>query len=140
MEVVFFNKNRVDWMRINLFICCFLLVSVSASAGISPASGKSCLSGGCHRQLTVTKYVHGPVAAELAGVKACEMCHVPTSARCSSSKGGKFSYKSPELCTVCHNKGTGSQHSAEEIESKCLKCHDPHGSDVSRYMLREDGK
>jgi len=126
-------------MHINLFLCLFLVVSALAAGELDAASGMGCLAGGCHQQLAATKYVHGPVAAEMAGVKACEMCHVPTT-KCSSSKGGKFSYKSRELCTICHNKGTGSQHSEKEIESKCLKCHDPHGSEVSRYMLRAGRK
>ena len=127
-------------MRINLFLCLFFVASLLAVVEADAAPGMGCLTGGCHQQLTATKYVHGPVAAEMAGVKACEMCHAPTNTKCSSSKGGKFSYKSRELCTICHNKGTGSQHSEEEIESKCLKCHDPHGSEASRYMLRQGGK
>ncbi|MEN8143174.1 MAG: cytochrome c3 family protein [Thermodesulfobacteriota bacterium] len=127
-------------MRIRVFLCLLLAFSVLVVAGADAAPGMGCLTGDCHQQLTATEYVHGPVAAEMAGVKACEMCHVPTAVKCSSRRGGKFSYKSKELCTICHNKGTGSQHSEEEIEVKCLKCHDPHGSETSRYMLRQGGK
>ena len=124
-------------MRINFILCLFILISVLLVVEVlAAAPGMGCLTGGCHQQLAATKYLHGPVAAEMAGVKACEMCHVSTSVKCSSSKGGKFSFKSRELCSICHSKGTGSQHSDKKISSKCLKCHDPHGSETSRYMLR----
>lgn len=76
----------------------------------------------------------------MAGVKACEMCHVASGAKCSANKGGKFRLKSRELCAICHVKGTGTQHSEQEIEAKCLKCHDPHGSDISPQMLRAGRK
>ena len=109
-----------------------------ANAGIVLAKG--CMDGGCHQELTRVKYMHGPVAAELAGVNGCEMCHVPAGAKCSPGKGGKYQTKGKGLCVTCHVKGTGTQHSAKEIESKCLKCHDPHGSIVSRHMLRANVK
>jgi len=105
-----------------------------------PVFAKGCLNGSCHQDLTTVRYMHGPVAAEMAGVDACTMCHVPAGPKCSAKKGGKFRLKDRKLCTTCHEKGTGTQHSAKEIESKCLNCHDPHGSETSRQMLRAGKK
>ena len=122
--------------RIVLLCLLALFFGVVSIAAASKVVAKGCMNGGCHQELIKVKYMHGPVAAELAGVNACEMCHVPAGAKCSSSKGGNYKIKSKGLCATCHVKGTGTQHSAKEIESKCLKCHDPHGSDVSRHMLR----
>ena len=122
--------------RIVLLCLMVLLLGVASVATASRVAAKGCMNGGCHQELTKVKYMHGPVAAELAGVNACEMCHVPAVSRCSSSKGGSYKLKGKGLCATCHVKGTGTQHSSKKIESKCLNCHDPHGSDVSRYMLR----
>lgn len=120
-----------------LFSILFGVVFIVTAAKVE---AKGCMNGGCHQELTKVKYMHGPVAAEMAGVNACEMCHVPAGAKCTSSKGGSYKVKSKGLCATCHVKGTGTQHSDKEIEAKCLKCHDPHGSDVSRHMLRANLK
>ena len=120
-------------LRVEIFCATlFLLVLFSASV----ASAKGCMTGSCHQSLTKVKYMHGPVAAEMAGVKACVMCHVPAGSTCSAKKGGKFKLKSKDLCQICHVKGTGSQHSSAGVAAKCLKCHSPHGSDNSPQMLR----
>lgn len=126
-------------MRIRLFLCLALLVFLVSFAAVvvDDAVAKGCMAGGCHQQLTQVKYMHGPVAAEMAGVKGCEMCHVLSGRQCSASRGGSYKVKIKGLCVTCHDKGAGTQHSAKEIESKCLKCHGPHGSDKSRYMLRD---
>ena len=124
-----------------MFLCFFSVIYILVASGDGRAvPGQGCLSGNCHQALTKVKYMHGPVAAEMAGVKACEMCHVSAGAKCSSNKAGKFRLKSKALCSTCHVKGTGTQHSEKEIKAKCLKCHDPHGSDVSPHMLRADRK
>jgi len=100
------------------------------------AMAQECLSGSCHQALTKAKYIHGPVAAEMAGSKACVICHEPAGAKCTPTKGGVFKLKSKALCLTCHDKGTGSQHSQGLVESKCLSCHDPHGSETSPQLLR----
>ncbi|MBU0482381.1 MAG: hypothetical protein KKG47_14910 [Proteobacteria bacterium] len=102
----------------------------------SEVFAKGCMTGSCHQALVRVKYLHGPVAAEMAGVKACEMCHVPAGAKCTAKTAGKFTLKGKDLCQACHTKGTGSQHSSDGVASKCLKCHSPHGSDSSPQMLR----
>ena len=124
-------------VSLGLLSLLFGVVSVATAARVE---AKGCMNGGCHQELTRVKYMHGPVAAEMAGVNACEMCHIPAGARCSSGKGGSYKLKGKGLCATCHGKGTGTQHSDKEIESKCLSCHNPHGSDVSRYMLKANLK
>lgn len=86
--------------------------------------------------MTKITYMHGPVAAEMAGAKACIMCHVPAGTACSATAKGIFKLKGKDICQGCHAKGNGTQHSQAEVESKCLKCHAPHGSETSRQFLR----
>ena len=110
---------------------CFLSFFLSSQAGTA-----GCLTGSCHQNLTSTKYVHGPVAAELAGGTGCVACHVPDGKTCSESKGGSFKpiTTAMKMCQHCHSRGTGTQHTAEKID--CLKCHDPHGSDAGPELKR----
>lgn len=101
------------------------------------AKAKGCLNGGCHQELTQIQYMHGPVAAEMAGADGCVMCHLPSGPSCTASKAGTFSLKEKDICLICHEKGVGTQHTESEVESKCLTCHLPHGSDISPQMLRK---
>ena len=96
----------------------------------------SCLTGDCHKFLSKTKYLHGPVAAEMAGTQGCVACHVPAGKSCSSGKKGAFKPLAPasQMCKLCHARGTGTQHSTKKID--CLKCHDPHGSDKRPELTR----
>lgn len=103
---------------------------------VETAWAKGCLNGGCHQELTAVRYLHGPVAAEMAGVDGCGMCHLSAGAACTATSPGSFSLKGKLICQACHDKGTGSQHSQSQVESKCLNCHNPHGSETSSYMLR----
>ena len=128
-------------MRSRLFFCLALTVFfVIFSVTVDEAIAKGCMNGGCHQGLTKVKYMHGPVAAEMAGANGCEMCHVSSGVKCSVGRGGSYNIKTKGLCVTCHAKGTGTRHSDKEIESKCLKCHYPHGSDISRHMLRANRK
>ena len=128
-------------MRFNLSFCFFLMTfGAILSVSVNEAVAQGCMDGGCHQELVKVKYMHGPVAAEMAGVNGCKMCHVPDGAKCSEGRAGSYRTKIKGLCATCHAKGTGTQHSNKEIESKCLQCHDPHGSDVSRHMLRAGRK
>lgn len=96
-----------------------------------------CLTGSCHQQYATPKYLHGPVAAELAGGAGCSTCHIPAGKPCSPGKAGKFKpmASSTQMCQLCHTSGTGTQHSAKKID--CLKCHDPHGSETSAVLERK---
>ncbi len=108
---------------------CALLWSVQAGAA-------TCLTGSCHQALFSYKYVHGPIAAEQAGVKGCVACHVPAGKKCTPDKAGSFKPMAPpdKMCKLCHSRGNGSQHTAKKIN--CLKCHDPHGSDSGTDLKR----
>jgi len=128
-------------MRFWLFFCLALVAFFVSIDGVeTEAATMGCMNGTCHQELAEIKYMHGPVAAEMAGANGCKMCHVPAGVNCSAVNGGQFKVKVKGLCIACHAKGTGSQHSAKEIESKCLICHGPHGSDTNRYMLRNSSK
>lgn len=128
-------------MQSRLFFYGVLVVTlIIFNVVIDEAVAQGCMNGGCHQELVKVKYMHGPVAAEMAGVNGCKMCHIPTGAKCSAGRGGSYKIKVKGLCVTCHAKGAGTQHSAKEIESKCLNCHSPHGSAISRYMLRVSRK
>jgi hypothetical protein len=101
-----------------------------------PALPGTCIEGGCHESIVSTKYLHGPVAAEEAGVEGCASCHVPAGAACSPHKAGTYQFKTkPErLCLMCHEHGTGTQHT--RAESRCLSCHSPHGSNGGNTLMR----
>ena len=100
------------------------------------SASQSCLGLGCHLAISSLRYLHGPVAAEIAGAKGCEVCHVPTDNKCTSTRGGIFHPNFQYTCTTCHDKGTGTMHTQEKVESRCIMCHNPHGSDSSPQMLR----
>lgn len=118
----------VKSVTIAIFILATVLVIESEAA--------SCLTGDCHKSLTAKKYLHGPIAAEMAGAQGCVTCHVPAGKPCSQGKKGAFKPLSPasQMCKICHAQGTGTQHSTKKID--CLKCHDPHGSDKSSELKR----
>jgi predicted CXXCH cytochrome family protein len=116
-----------------------VIVGVFSGTGMALAS-QGCLSGTCHQSLTKFRYLHGPLAAEMAGVKACVVCHEPAGPECTVTKGGIFKLKSKTLCLTCHDKGTGTQHTQEQVAAKCLACHDPHGSDSNPQLLRAKRK
>lgn len=107
------------------------------ASAVAAVAAEGCLSGSCHRELTETKYLHGPVAAEMAGAQGCKMCHLPAGSSCTPGKGGQFTLKGKDICLTCHGKGTGTLHSQSQVEDKCLTCHVPHGSNSSPNMLRE---
>jgi len=114
------------------------LLALLGLAGRGEAATSACLNGTCHLALTKTKYLHGPVAAEMAGREACTMCHLHAGPECTATRKGSYILRGKDICLICHAKGVGTQHSQAEIESKCLNCHAPHGSDNSRQFLRAD--
>lgn len=121
-----------------LVLLVFLVSSLGGLLDGLALAGQGCLNGDCHLALTRVRYLHGPVAAEMAGAKGCEICHQPTGEKCTPPRGGSFRTRK-DICTTCHDKGTGSQHSQAEVESRCLSCHNPHGSETSLQMLRAKG-
>ena len=122
-----FSMNTV----IRTAIFCHLLTGIL----FTPVYAGTCLNGSCHQDLTKTKHLHGPVAAEAFRTGGCVMCHTPSDKKCTTNKPGKFTLKMKEMCLACHAKGTGTQHSTKQ--GKCLSCHNPHGSNDSPYFLRK---
>jgi len=102
----------------------------------APATAGSCVEGGCHQDLMAPQFLHGPVAAEQAGAPGCVSCHVPAGPACTAKKAGKFRFKTKpaRLCLLCHERGTGTQHT--KAGGRCLSCHDPHGSQKSYKLMR----
>ena len=109
---------------------CFLVVAVACAAAAN------CVTDGCHATILAPKYLHGPVAAEEAGVEGCLSCHRPAGAACTAAKAGQYKFKTKKnrLCLMCHDRGTGTQHT--KAGSRCLSCHSPHGSETSTKMMR----
>ena len=105
-------------------------------AAAVPADAGTCVAGSCHESMMSPKFLHGPVAAEAAGVDGCLSCHVPAGAKCTAAKGGTYKFKTkPErLCLLCHERGTGTQHT--RASSRCLSCHSPHGSESGTNLMR----
>ena len=117
------------------------LATLAAAVGLlalaaSDAAAGNCTSGGCHRTITGSKFLHGPVAAEDTGGEGCIACHVPAGPPCASAKAGKFTYKTKKerLCLLCHERGTATQHTRSRAD--CLSCHNPHQSEQSASLLR----
>lgn len=122
-------------MSFKLLITTACLTAVLGSAQLQAST---CLTGGCHEKITSHKYIHGPIAAEQAGVMGCIACHVPADKECTATTAGTFKpmAASSTMCQTCHTKGNDTLHAAEEID--CLKCHDPHGSDTSPVFERNN--
>jgi len=113
-----------------------MLCSLLSTRALATTPTATCLNNGCHKPLTVTRYLHGPVAAELAGARACIVCHQPTGAPCLPNRAGEFAMPTHDICLPCHGQKTATKHSASGKD--CLKCHDPHGSETSRYLERDN--
>ena len=124
-------------MKLRTFVSVALAGLVVLFSAVPVIAG-NCVSDGCHQNLINRRYLHGPVAAEQANVKACIACHVPEGPPCTKSTAGKFNTDKKNMCKACHAKGTGTQHSVET--PNCLTCHDPHGSDTNPELLREGVK
>lgn len=127
-------------MRNRLVVLFFL---VSFSGGLlqgSAFAGQGCLSDACHHELIEVRYLHGPLAAEMAGNKGCEICHQPAGEKCTPTKAGSFRTTGKDICATCHGRVTGTWHAQADVESRCLECHDPHGSETSPQMLRNSNK
>ncbi len=107
-----------------------------AVAAALPALAGTCIAGTCHASIVSQKFLHGPVAAEGAGAEGCVTCHIPAGAKCSAATAGTYKFKTkPErLCLMCHERGTGTQHT--RAGSRCLSCHSPHGAESGTNLMR----
>lgn len=128
------TKNLRRAMSFKLLITTTFMTVILGAAQLQAST---CLTGGCHDQIISHKYIHGPVAAEQAGVMGCVTCHIPGEKKCSANSAGNFKpmADSSTMCQMCHSKGNDTLHSAENID--CLQCHDPHGSETSAVFERK---
>ncbi len=113
-----------------------LLLSVVLTLLAGVALAGTCIEGGCHASELDYKYLHGPLAAEEAGIEGCASCHISTGAACTSTKAGDYDFAAKEdaLCTTCHEKSTATAHLSRN--DGCLDCHSPHGSDDDSTLQR----
>lgn len=129
-----FFKNKRNTMKLHVIFSRLIFFVIIVLSPATHALAAGCLTSGCHQNLTKMKHMHGPIGAELAGIQGCIMCHIPAGSPCRPPTAGKFTIKGKDMCLTCHVKGSGSKHSNATTE--CLKCHNPHGSTTSPYMLR----
>ncbi len=95
--------------------------------GEDPYAGKSCLSSGCHADLSEPKFVHLPVRSNM-----CAGCHEETDER---EHEFAMVAEAAGLCYECHDESEfaeapegGSVHQPI-ILGGCASCHRPHASE-----------
>ncbi len=112
-------------------------LSIALALAATTALAASCVDNGCHQTQMSYKYLHGPLAAEEAGMDGCNMCHVPEGAPCTASRSGsyKMAYSRDALCISCHEKSESPSHVGRV--KGCIKCHSSHGSNKDSMMLRD---
>lgn len=98
-----------------------VFMSQAPTSASSDTSG--CITGACHKGMLQPRFVHGPVAIQL-----CELCHKRTGEHAFGLEAA-----GEELCYLCHERGK-----AENVN--CIKCHDPHGSDLEFQLKPGAGK
>lgn len=96
-------------------------------AGANRYEGKSCLSAGCHADMTKFKSVHSPIEQE-----DCAACHEEGEDKANHKF--RITDTPPALCFECHDEedfedpqDAGSRH-GPVTQGQCLDCHDPHAS------------
>ena len=96
--------------------------------------GESCMTAKCHNKMTKTKYAHAPVAAG-----ACLVCHA------NMSEDPPFGLVSigVDLCWGCHKNQKisiiNSKYLHKIVKNEgCIGCHDSHGSNTTKYLLKKD--
>lgn len=99
----------------------------------SPYAGKSCLSAGCHADLTEPKVVHAPVKDN-----ECSECHEETD---ETNHEFSMTAEAAELCYECHDESEvadadegGSVHSPV-AQGDCASCHQPHASQHKGLLI-----
>lgn len=112
------------------------ILAAAAVLAAAAAMAGTCVDGGCHKAQISLRFLHGPLAAESIGKGGCGTCHISAGPACRPGAKGVFKLLADKdlLCTSCHEKSTGTDHSTREKD--CLECHSPHGSDKNMYMLR----
>lgn len=93
----------------------------------------SCLTGGCHSDVTSRKVMHAPVAQS-----KCLDCHEYALPR---EHLFVLSKPSNELCIDCHKPNRLDRIIHQPVaEGNCMGCHDPHGSDYPTFLIKDPAK
>jgi predicted CXXCH cytochrome family protein len=121
----------------SLLICCTLAfvffghslgVNSWATAGDDPPACQN-----CHHDQQNAQYVHYPVKEG-----DCETCHEPTPEHLEKGgPNGMYTNRTSSACYQCHEKKNEGRnvHPALEMEGECVQCHNPHGSDIAKFLV-----
>ncbi len=98
---------------------------------------KSCINSQCHSEEVKHTFLHGPLA-----VKQCFSCHAPIPVLPGEDKHKfKILDSIPVLCFICHKDVNLKEDFHEPIaKGECLKCHDPHGSELKSQLRLPSSK
>jgi len=113
----------------------------SENSKLLVASSINELCTSCHQAkgdfLHTTTHIHPPVQDQ------CTNCHDPhTEDHLYQLKADRFM----DLCVMCHvdkevwTKEVSVKHGALNRPRKCLECHDPHGSENPKFLIKETSK
>ena len=111
-----------------LLLFAVIALSFLARAGEAPTElepDAACSTETCHSDITGTKYVHGPAAAN-----ECTACHENEDDRHEFT----VAYEGNELCAACHDEFEGKV-AHEPVSEDCLTCHSPHGGDDKAFLV-----
>lgn len=109
-------------------LCCFLFVS--------DVSAETCSTSDCHADLQQWKYSHSPVEEE-----DCSSCHEQVQDQHPLEEGSSFQLveTGSKLCYQCHDAfGRKLTVHSPVHDGDCIDCHNPHGSNVGRFLLPVD--
>ena len=118
--------------------CHDMRVNEEADTAFEDVTESNCYD--CHKALTGRAYNHAPAVNWL-----CTSCHDgQTGLRNDASQGmTKYLVRDPveTLCFACHKKSAQSwkaksYHHEPAEAGRCNRCHDPHGSEHTRYLRK----
>ncbi len=97
---------------------------------------------GCHYPIATDKYLHAPTANWLCATS----CHTGENGRFNKKYEGESKYLYPDPiapnCFSCHKKFKkkfyAERYRHEPVDDgRCNRCHNPHGSEISKKFLRK---
>lgn len=115
------------------FVVIFMGILGASSITYADGMGTACV--GCHPGTVSRKFLHPPTKD-----KECDSCHdIQAEHLTTQKKEFVTTNRSNDSCYGCHDRMDSNPyvHTALKKEESCIKCHSPHGSDVSEYFTRE---